>query len=326
LRVIIHGILHLCGMNDKESGEREIMEKTRKEQEKERIKKEKKDKERKKKQQLKEKLKSEEENKIDQQQQEEEDEKFKGKRKDKVKEEVQAQVKEKEKQQLISLSSDLSTSRLSTEKPQIPINIDDIIRQLNQQEKKPLILPFAEIEKQSAVPLLFKVPQKSIEKGIFRVSNLYSESQISRRFGIVAEGSGIFNNVPIIDQDFRAITVDDKDGIIRLGWHEQLKWDLALSDKSLHWVTLEIDLREEMQHNTVRLFIGNEESPIIFVNVPKKLKIYLSYGKLSGTTNKLQLFEILKQRPCRQGGYTKIIDYNTDLKFEKETRERKSGQ
>jgi rRNA maturation RNase YbeY len=26
-RVIIHGILHLCGMNDKESGEREIMEK-----------------------------------------------------------------------------------------------------------------------------------------------------------------------------------------------------------------------------------------------------------------------------------------------------------
>ncbi|KAA6358043.1 MAG: hypothetical protein EZS28_046430, partial [Streblomastix strix] len=94
---------------------------------------------------------------------------------------------------------------------------------------------------------------------------------------MIADGAEVFNNIPISNKDFRAITYDEKEGILRLGWLEVFKWNYAPKDSQQPWITFEIDLRDEIEYNTARLFIGSEESPIIFMDVPKKLKIYVAF-------------------------------------------------
>ncbi|KAA6375133.1 MAG: hypothetical protein EZS28_029340, partial [Streblomastix strix] len=92
------------------------------------------------------------------------------------------------------------------------------------------------------------------------------------RFGFIAEGDEILNNIPIPEKNFRAITYDEKDGIIRLGWHEVFRWIPTLEGLK---IIFEVDLREDIQSNTIRIFCEFEECPIIFVNVPKRLKLYV---------------------------------------------------
>ncbi|KAA6379193.1 MAG: hypothetical protein EZS28_025281 [Streblomastix strix] len=138
---------------------------------------------------------------------------------------------------------------------QIPLNFEELLNQMNQQENQIGMIPIEEKIIQSQLALKAKSPTIILEKYIFRFNNYFMNSQNSRRFGIIAEGAEIFNNIPISNKDFRAITYDEEDQ---------------------PWITLEVDLREEIEHNTVRLFIGAEESPVIFMDVPKKMKIYLS--------------------------------------------------
>ncbi|KAA6310971.1 MAG: hypothetical protein EZS28_056216, partial [Streblomastix strix] len=62
------------------------------------------------------------------------------------------------------------------------------------------------------------------EKAVFRVSNKYINSENSRRFGFIEVGAEVLNNIPITGKDFRAITYDEKEGIIRFGWQEVFRW------------------------------------------------------------------------------------------------------
>ncbi|KAA6391647.1 MAG: hypothetical protein EZS28_012829 [Streblomastix strix] len=137
-------------------------------------------------------------------------------------------------------------------------------------------------------------------------------------FGIIAEGAEIFNNIPISNKDFRAITYDEKEGTLRLGWLEVFKWNYSPKDTRQPWITLEVDLREEIEHNTVRLFIGAEESPVIFMDVPKKMKIYIGHDNQNQTSNKFQLFKIPKPANARKVPYSKIIDYNMNIQYEQQ--------
>ncbi|KAA6368448.1 MAG: hypothetical protein EZS28_036025, partial [Streblomastix strix] len=102
-------------------------------------------------------------------------------------------------------------------------------------------------------------------------------------------------------------------GILRLGWLEVFKWNYSPKDTQQPWITFEIDLREEIEHNTVRLFIGSEESPIIFMDVPKKLKIYVAFEPNTDAKNELQLFKILKPSNAKKIPYSKIIDYRMNI-------------
>ncbi|KAA6390627.1 MAG: hypothetical protein EZS28_013845 [Streblomastix strix] len=92
------------------------------------------------------------------------------------------------------------------------------------------------------------------------------------RVGFIAEEDEILNNIPIPGKNFRAITYDEKEGIIRLGWHEVFRLSPT---KEEHRITFEVDLRVDVAQNTIRIFHEFEESPIIFVNVPKRLKLYV---------------------------------------------------
>ncbi|KAA6377259.1 MAG: hypothetical protein EZS28_027213 [Streblomastix strix] len=143
-------------------------------------------------------------------------------------------------------------------------------------------------------------------------------SQNSRRFGFISVDAEIFNNIPISSKDFRAVTFDEKDGSIRLGWHEVSRWILPKLDQIQQWFTYEIDLREEIEHNTIRLFIGAEEAPVIFIDVPKQVKIYIASDGQPNTKYNLQLFKIPNPSLERLGGYSKIVDYNSNLLWKQE--------
>ncbi|KAA6385672.1 MAG: hypothetical protein EZS28_018804 [Streblomastix strix] len=164
--------------------------------------------------------------------------------------------------------------KLSSDDSQNFINFDDLMNQMKQQEN---ILPIISQEdklKQSELVLQTKIPQRVFEKNIFRVCCQFSELKNTRRFGFIAEDSEVLNNIPVANKDFRAVTYDDKDGTIRLGWHEIFKWNPTIKTNQQQWFTFEVDLREDIPYNTIRLFIESEEAPIIFVNIPKKVKIY----------------------------------------------------
>ncbi|KAA6377947.1 MAG: hypothetical protein EZS28_026526 [Streblomastix strix] len=163
---------------------------------------------------------------------------------------------------------------------QIPINFEELLNQMNLQENQTGIITAEEKQTQFQQALQIKNPLKILEKGIFRINNYFINTQNSRRFGMIADGAEVFNNIPISNKDFRAITYDEKEGIFRLGWLEVFKWNYAPKDSQQPMITFEIDLREEIEHNTARLFIGSEESPIIFMDVPKKLNIYVQYMQM----------------------------------------------
>ncbi|KAA6402755.1 MAG: hypothetical protein EZS28_001713 [Streblomastix strix] len=130
------------------------------------------------------------------------------------------------------------------------------------------------------------------EKKVFRVKNKFIDSLNSRRFGFIAAEDEIMNNIPVPGKNFRAITYDEKDGIIRLGWLEVFRW--IPSSRKKRKITFELDLQESIPQTAIRIFYGKEESPILFVNVPKQLKIYLAYDNLPGTKYKNKIFEIPK--------------------------------
>ncbi|KAA6390071.1 MAG: hypothetical protein EZS28_014404 [Streblomastix strix] len=130
------------------------------------------------------------------------------------------------------------------------------------------------------------------EKKVFRVKNKFIDSINSRRFGFIAAEDEIMNNIPVPGKNFRAITYDEKDGVIRLGWLEVFRWIPSSSKKRK--ITFELDLQDSIPQTAIRIFYGKEESPILFVNVPKQLKIYLAYDNLPGTKYKNKIFEIPK--------------------------------
>ncbi|KAA6381736.1 MAG: hypothetical protein EZS28_022737 [Streblomastix strix] len=133
----------------------------------------------------------------------------------------------------------------------------------------------------------------------------------SRRFGFIAAGDEVLNNIPVAGKNFRAITYDEKEGIIRLGWHEVYRWIPTKDEKRK--ITFEVDMRESIPQNTIRIFYGNEESPVIFINAPKKLKIYLAHDNLARTKYENKIFEIPKPTKEKIGEYEIVIDYNMDL-------------
>ncbi|KAA6353122.1 MAG: hypothetical protein EZS28_051351, partial [Streblomastix strix] len=118
----------------------------------------------------------------------------------------------------------------------------------------------------------------------------------SRRFGFIAAGDEIMNNISVPGKDFRAITYDEKEGVIRLGWFEVFRW--IPSSEQKRRITFELDLRESNSQNTIRIFCGIEESPALFVNVPKQLKIYLAHDNLPNTKYENKIFEI--PQPTRE--------------------------
>ncbi|KAA6393225.1 MAG: hypothetical protein EZS28_011250 [Streblomastix strix] len=76
-----------------------------------------------------------------------------------------------------------------------------------------------------------------------------------QRFGAHPAGTEVFSNIPISNKDFRAITYDEKDGVVRIGWHELFRWNPVAKNNQPRWISFELDLREEIEHSTVRLFI-----------------------------------------------------------------------
>ncbi|KAA6402756.1 MAG: hypothetical protein EZS28_001714 [Streblomastix strix] len=94
----------------------------------------------------------------------------------------------------------------------------------------------------------------------------------NQRFGFIAAEDEIMNNIPIPGKNFRAITYDEKEGIIRLGWMEVFRW-IPTQDK--YRITFELDLRDDVEQNTIRIFHETNEGPIVFVNVTKILKLYV---------------------------------------------------
>ncbi|KAA6362362.1 MAG: hypothetical protein EZS28_042111, partial [Streblomastix strix] len=145
---------------------------------------------------------------------------------------------------------------------------------------------------------------------IFRVNNQYFNSENSRRVGFIAEGNEILNNIPVPGKNFRAITYDEKEGIIRLGWHEVFRW---IPTKDEHRITFEVDLRDDVAQNTIRIFHELNESPIIFINVPKRLKLYFAFDDQPDTKYQHSVFNLPKPTKPKDGEYERVIDYNMDL-------------
>ncbi|KAA6372508.1 MAG: hypothetical protein EZS28_031965, partial [Streblomastix strix] len=224
--------------------------------------------------------------------------------------------KEKKKEKQITQNPENNKATIFEE--QVPIYFEELLNQMNSQKTETVIITAEEKQTQSKLALQIKNPQKILEKGVFRINNYFMNTQNSRRFGMIADGAEVFNNIPISNKDFRAITYDEKEGILRLGWLEVFKWNYSPKDSHQPWITFEIDLREEIEHNTARLFIGNEESPIIFMDVPKKLKIYVAFEPNTDAKNELQLFKILQPSNAKKIPYTKIIDYNMNIQQEEE--------
>ncbi|KAA6387227.1 MAG: hypothetical protein EZS28_017246 [Streblomastix strix] len=160
------------------------------------------------------------------------------------------------------------------------------------------------------VPLRIKLKKFVFEKGIYRISNQYMNSQNSRRFGFIAEGDEIYGNIPIAGKTFRAMTYDEKGGIIRLGWTQQFRW---IPTKEEHRMTFELDLRDDIPCNTIRIFYETQEGPTIFRNVPKRVKIYQAYDSNPETKYETDIFQIPNPTDEKQGEYEKVIDYNQDL-------------
>ncbi|KAA6376450.1 MAG: hypothetical protein EZS28_028023 [Streblomastix strix] len=287
-------------------------ERRRKEKEKDKEKKEK-EKLKKEKEKMKEKEKEKERYKRDEQRKEEE--KIRNKQLEKQQQQQQQQqqqlvsVYQKEQSQLkvneqLQLQQSKSVPQTSQPpqlvKPDIiedwkPINFDDLLIQMNQQENEQIpVITDAEIVKEAQLTLKTKVPTRVFENGVFRISCQFTKTLNSRRFGVHPAGTEVFSNIPISNKDFRAITYDEKDGVVRIGWHELFRWNPVAKNNQPRWISFELDLREEIEHNTVRLFIGSEESPIIFIDVPKKLRIYTAYDFQPETTCSLKPFTIPK--------------------------------
>ncbi|KAA6384603.1 MAG: hypothetical protein EZS28_019873 [Streblomastix strix] len=160
------------------------------------------------------------------------------------------------------------------------------------------------------IPLKPRLLGFMFEKRVFRVSNKFIDSMNSRRFGFIAAGEQALGNIPVPGKNFRAITYDEKGGVIRLGWLEVFRW---IPTKDEYRITFEVDLRDDVPSNTIRIFHEYNESPIVFVNVPKKLKIYLAHDNLARTKYENKIFEIPKPSKEKIGEYEKVIDYNMDL-------------
>ncbi|KAA6371123.1 MAG: hypothetical protein EZS28_033350 [Streblomastix strix] len=111
------------------------------------------------------------------------------------------------------------------------------------------------------------------EKKVFKISNKFIGTENSRRFGFIPVGDAVLNNIPVPGKNFRAITYDEKEGVIRLGWEEVFRW--IPSSKEKKQIIFELDMRETIPHTAMRIFSESEESPILFVNIPKQLKIYV---------------------------------------------------
>ncbi|KAA6359394.1 MAG: hypothetical protein EZS28_045079 [Streblomastix strix] len=75
-------------------------------------------------------------------------------------------------------------------------------------------------------------------KDLYSIKNQSSERYCSR-FGFIADGDEILNNISIPERDFRAITYDEKEGIIRFGWHEVFRW---IPTKDEYRITFDVDL------------------------------------------------------------------------------------
>ncbi|KAA6356204.1 MAG: hypothetical protein EZS28_048269, partial [Streblomastix strix] len=115
------------------------------------------------------------------------------------------------------------------------------------------------------------------------------KSKIKLRFGFIPVGDELLNNIPVPGKNFRAITYDEKEGSIRLGWQELIRW---IPTNKEHRITFEIDLREGIPQNTIRIFHEYNESPILFINVPKQLKAYFAYDGNPITTYKYSIFNV----------------------------------
>ncbi|KAA6383940.1 MAG: hypothetical protein EZS28_020532, partial [Streblomastix strix] len=178
------------------------------------------------------------------------------------------------------------------------------IKNLNEKEKE-------SEEVDDKIVLIPKLLKLVLEKRVFRVSIKFTNSLNSRRFGLIGNGEELLDNIPVPGKNFRAITYDEKEGAIRLGWLEVFRWITTTDEKRR--ITFELDLRDGIFQNTIRIFCGIDESPILFVNVPKQLKIYLAYDNLPNTKYDNKIFEIPKPTREKVGEYEKVIDYNMDL-------------
>ncbi|KAA6370846.1 MAG: hypothetical protein EZS28_033627, partial [Streblomastix strix] len=211
-------------------------------------------------------------------------------------------LEQKEKEKFMTQNPENNKATIFEE--QVPINFEELLNQMNSQENQTGIITAEEKQAQSQLALQIKNLPNILEKGVFRINNYFINTQNSRRFGMIADGAEVFNNVPISNKDFRAITYDEKEGILRLGWLEVFKQNnYAPKDSQQPWITFEIDLREDIEHNTARLFIGSEESPIIFMDVPKKLKIYVAFEPNTDAKNELQLLKILQPSNAKLNFY-----------------------
>ncbi|KAA6394485.1 MAG: hypothetical protein EZS28_009991 [Streblomastix strix] len=206
-----------------------------------------------------------------------------------------------------------------TEKEKDKLDKDKIKAQKGDQSKTMILNESAKLRKieeeeeekaEEIIPLKPRLIKHVFEKGVFRVSNKFKGSDNSRRFGFIADGEELFNNIPVQGKNFRAITYDEKKGIIRLGWQEIFRW---IPTKAEYRITFEVDLREDAPNHTLRIFYEYEESPILFVNVPKQLKIYLAHDNLPGTKYENIIFQIPKPTKEKTGEYERLIDYNMDL-------------
>ncbi|KAA6374715.1 MAG: hypothetical protein EZS28_029759 [Streblomastix strix] len=126
--------------------------------------------------------------------------------------------------------------------------------------------------------------------------NKFIGTENSRRFGFIPVGDAVLNNIPVPGKNFRAITYDEKEGVIRLGWEEVFRW--IPSSKEKMQITFELDMRETIPHTAMQIFSESEESPILFVNIPKQLKIYVAHDNLPGTKYEYRIFEY--QKPTKK--------------------------
>ncbi|KAA6403460.1 MAG: hypothetical protein EZS28_001014 [Streblomastix strix] len=165
---------------------------------------------------------------------------------------------------------------------------------------------------EEVIPLKTKLLKQIVEKGSYRINNEYFNSENSRRVGIIADGDEVLNNIPVPGKNFRAITYDEKGGVIRLGWLEVFRW---VPTQKKHRTTIELDLRDEVPYGTLRLFHETDESPILFINVPKRVKVYFAYDNQPTTKFDPQLFKMPKptEKKYKNGEYEKVIDYNMDI-------------